>query len=266
LITHGRTEEAERNVKEIEDWVRSNGHDLPDVDDDKAVEIDPSRSRPSLWGVTKVLIAQYPKRSLLGATLMITQSFLYNAIFLTYAQVLTTFFHVPSGHTAYYYLAFAAGNLTGALLLGPLFDIVGRRVMISATYLIAAVLLAGSAVAFDHGLLSAGTHLTVSEIFPIELRAQAIAVFFAIAQGFGALGPAVYGGFVASKKPHELMLGYFLGAGVMAVGGVVAAIFGIKAERTALEDVADPLTLVRKPSSRSPQRDPASAIASAPAT
>jgi MFS family permease len=268
LITHGRADEAERNIKEIEAWVHANGHDLPDVDPGEEVEIDPSRSRPSLWGVTKVLVAQYPRRSLLGATLMITQSFLYNAIFFTYAQVLTTFFHVPNGHTAYYYLAFAGGNLMGALLLGPLFDVIGRRVMISATYLIAAALLVGSAVAFDHGLLTAGTqtlcwtavfffasagassaYLTVSEIFPIELRAQAIAVFFSVAQGFGALGPAVYGGFIASKKPHELMLGYFLGAGVMAVGGVVAAVFGVKAERTALEDVASPLSLVRKASS-----------------
>ncbi|HVU60181.1 MAG TPA: MFS transporter [Mycobacteriales bacterium] len=271
LITHGRGEEAERNVKEIEEWVRSNGHDLPDVDKDKAVEIDPSKARPSLWGVTRVLIAEYPRRSLLGATLMITQSFLYNAIFFTYAQVLTTFFHVPNGHTAYYYLAFAGGNLAGALLLGPLFDVLGRRVMIAGTYLTAAVLLVVSAVLFDHGVLSAGTqtvmwtavfffasagassaYLTVSEIFPIELRAQAIAVFFSIAQGVGALGPAVYGGFVASKKPHELMLGYLLGAGVMAVGGIVAAIFGIKAERTALEDVANPLSLV----SRTPKAQP----------
>jgi MFS family permease len=126
------------------------------------------------------------------------------------------------------------------------------------------VLLAITSVAFDLGLLTATTqtlcwsvifffasagasaaYLTVSEIFPMELRAQAIAVFFSMAQGFGALGPAVYGGFIASKSPHELMLGYFLGAGVMAVGGVIAAIFGVDAERTALEDVANPLSLVK---------------------
>jgi MFS family permease len=264
LITHGREEEAERNTAEIEQWVRDNGHDLADVDDDKAIDIDPKHARPSLLEVTKVLIAVYPKRSLLGASLMITQSFLYNAIFFTYAQVLTTFFHVSTGHTAYYYIAFAVGNLAGPLLLGPLFDTVGRRFMISSTYIVAAMLLAITSVAFDHGLLTATTqtlcwsvifffasagasaaYLTVSEIFPMELRAQAIAVFFSIAQGFGALGPAVYGGFIASKSPHELMLGYFLGAGVMAVGGVIAAVFGIDAERTALEDVANPLSLVK---------------------
>ncbi|HEX3705666.1 MAG TPA: MFS transporter, partial [Mycobacteriales bacterium] len=269
-IMHGREAEAEAGIAQIEGEVEaSTGSQLEPVSDDKAIEIRPTE-KISYVALLHALFKQYPGRSTLTAALMITQSFLYNAIFFTYAQVLTTFFHVPNGHTAYYYLAFAGGNLAGALLLGPLFDILGRRLMISATYLIAAVLLAVSAVAFDRGLLSAGTqticwtavfffasagassaYLTVSEIFPIELRAQAIAVFFALAQGFGALGPAVYGGFVASKKPHELMLGYFLGAGVMAVGGVVAAIFGVKAERTSLEDVASPLTLVRKASSAS---------------
>jgi MFS family permease len=266
LITHGRTEEAERNVANIEQWVRDNGHELPDVDEDKAIEIDPKRAHVSLLGVVKVLVATYPKRSLLGATLMITQSFLYNAIFFTYALVLNNFFKVPQGHTAYYFIAFAIGNLLGPIVLGPLFDTVGRRVMISGTYLTASVLLVITAVMFDKGMLNATTqtacwvvifflasagasaaYLTVSEIFPMELRAQAIAVFFAIAQGFGALGPTIYGGFVASKKPSELMLGYLLGAGVMAVGGIVEAVIGVKAERTSLEDVANPLSVVRKP-------------------
>ena len=266
LITHGRVDEAERNIRTIEDWVRANGHELPDVDESKAVEIDPTHARPSLWKVTKVLIGTYPKRSLLGAVLMITQSFLYNAIFFTYALVLNNFFHVSEGHTAYYFIAFAIGNLLGPIVLGPLFDTLGRRVMISGTYLVASVLLAATAVLFDKGMLNATTqtacwvvifflasagasaaYLTVSEIFPLELRAQAIAVFFAIAQGFGALGPTIYGGFVASKKPSELMLGYLLGAGVMAVGGMVEAVIGVKAERTSLEDVANPLSVVRKP-------------------
>jgi len=265
LITHGREEEAERNVREIEAWVRDNGHELPEVDEDKAVEIDPNRARPSLWGVAKVLVATYPKRSILGATLMITQSFLYNAIFFTYAQVLGQFFGVSEGNTAYYYIAFAIGNLLGPIVLGPLFDTLGRKAMISGTYLVSGALLAVTAVLFDQGMLSAFTqtacwvvifflasagasaaYLTVSEIFPMELRAQAIAVFFAIAQAFGALGPAVYGGFVASKKPSELMIGYLIGAGVMCIGGIVELIFGIKAERTSLEDVADPLSLVRR--------------------
>ena len=265
LITHGRAEEAERNIAEIEKWVQSNGHELPDVDEDRAIEIDPNRARPSLWAVTKVLVGTYPKRSLLGAVLMITQSFLYNAIFFTYALVLTEFFGVSTGNTSYYFIAFAIGNLLGPIVLGPLFDTLGRRVMISGTYLISGVMLAVTAVMFDRGMLTAVTqtlcwcvifflasagasaaYLTVSEIFPMELRAQAIAVFFAIAQCFGALGPTIYGGFVDSGKPSELMIGYLIGAGVMVIGAIAEIIFGVKAERTSLEDIANPLSLVRK--------------------
>jgi len=267
LITHGRTEEAERNIARIEEWVRETGGDVPEVDESKAVEIDPNRARPSLWGVTKVLVATYPTRSLLGATLMITQSFLYNAIFFTYALVLGQFFKVPTGDTSYYFIAFAIGNLLGPILLGPLFDTLGRRFMISGTYFLSGGLLAVTAVLFERGMLTAITqticwcvifffasagasaaYLTVSEIFPMELRAQAIAVFFAIAQAFGALGPTIYGGFVASGKPSELMIGYLIGAGVMVIGAIAELLFGVKAERTSLEDVADPLSLVRKAS------------------
>ncbi len=267
LITHGRAEEAERNTRQIEEWVRSNGHDLSDVPDDKAVEIDPNRARPSLWQVTKILLATYPKRSVLGAVLMITQSFLYNAIFFTYALVLGTFFGVSKGDTSYYFIAFAIGNLLGPILLGPLFDTLGRRVMISGTYLVSSVLLVASALCFKAGLLNATTqtlcwvvifflasagasaaYLTVSEIFPMELRAQAIAVFFAIAQGFGALGPTIYGSLTASGSKTNLMIGYLVGAGVMAIGGITEATIGVKAERTSLEDIANPLSLVGRAS------------------
>ena len=267
LITHGRVEEAERNVKQIEDWVRSTGAELSEVDDSRAMEVDPNRARPTLWGVTKVLIATYPTRSLLGATLMITQSFLYNAIFFTYALVLSSFFGVPTGNTSYYFIAFAIGNLLGPIFLGPLFDTLGRRFMISGTYLLSGTLLAITAVLFKADLLSALTqticwcvifffasagasaaYLTVSEIFPMELRAQAIAVFFAIAQAFGALGPTIYGGFVASGSRTQLMIGYLIGAGVMIIGAIAELIFGVKAERTSLEDIANPLSVVRKAS------------------
>jgi MFS family permease len=265
LITHGRADEAEKQTAAIEEWVRSNGHDLEDVSDSKAVEIDPDRARPTLREVVKVLLAVYPKRSVLGATLMITQSFLYNAIFFTYGIVLSTFFGV--GNTSLYFIPFALGNLIGPFVLGPLFDSVGRRKMISSTYIISGILLFISAIAFDKGMLTATTqticwsvifffasagasaaYLTVSEIFPMELRAQAIAVFFAIAQGFGALGPTVYSGLTASHKASHLMVGYMVGAGIMVIGGVVAAVLGINAERTALEDVASPLSLVKRAS------------------
>jgi len=286
LITHGRAEEAERTTREIEEWVRDNGHDLPDVPDSKMVEIDPHRARPSLWQVTKILLATYPKRSILGAVLMITQSFLYNAIFFTYALVLGTFFGVGKGDTSYYFIAFAVGNLLGPVLLGPLFDSLGRRIMISGTYIISSVLLVVSALCFKAGLLNATTqtlcwvvifflasagasaaYLTVSEIFPMELRAQAIAVFFAIAQGFGALGPTIYGSLTASGNKTDLMIGYLIGAGVMAVGGITEALIGVKAERTSLEDVADPLSLVGRASqSLSDLRESVKEGRAAPAT
>ncbi|HEX3705686.1 MAG TPA: MFS transporter, partial [Mycobacteriales bacterium] len=231
LITHGRAEEAERNVKEIEDWVRSNGHELADVDQSKEVEIDPSRSRPSLWGVTKVLLADYPRRSLLGATLMITQSFLYNAIFFTYALVLTKVYNVPEKDAPYYFIFFAVGNLAGPLLIGRFFDSIGRKQMIAGTYVLSGVLLLVSAILFRAGALDAigqticwcvifffasagasAAYLTVSEIFPVEVRAKAIAVFFAIAQSFGAMGPWLYGLLIGTGHDHtKLFYGYLIG-------------------------------------------------------
>jgi MFS family permease len=266
LITHGRAEEAEANMREIEHWVGENGHTLTDVDEDKAMEIDPDKARPTLFQVARILIAEYPKRSLLGATLMITQSFLYNAIFFTYALVLKQFFSVTN--TSLYFIPFAIGNLLGPLLLGRLFDTVGRKKMISGTYLLSGVLLVITAIAFDKGLLTATTqticwsvifffasagasaaYLTVSEIFPMELRAQAIAVFFAIAQGFGALGPTVYSSLTATGNRGDLTVGFMVGAAVMIVGGIVAALLSVNAERTSLEDIASPLSMVKRAAS-----------------
>ena len=205
-----------------------------------------------------------PRRSILSASLMITQSFLYNAIFFTYALVLGTVYHVPSGSIPWYFIAFAIGNLAGPLILGHLFDTIGRRPMISFTYLFSGGLLAVTALAFDARLLTAFTqtmawsvifffasagasaaYLTVSEIFPLEVRAKAIAVFFAIAQSFGALGPDVYGSLVNSHR--GLFVAYLIGAGVMVVGGISELIFGVAAERRSLEDVATPLSAVGNP-------------------
>jgi MFS family permease len=267
LVMHGRADEAEASIRGIEEEVHhTSGKPVDDVPDDRAIEIKPT-DRTGYLTLIRVLFRDYPRRSVLGATLMITQSFLYNAIFFTYALVLGQFFHVSTGDTSYYFIAFAIGNLLGPVLLGPLFDTLGRRFMISGTYLLSGAFLAATAVMFDKGMLTATTqticwcvifflasagasaaYLTVSEIFPMELRAQAIAVFFAIAQGFGALGPTIYGGFVASGKPSELMIGYLIGAGVMVLGAIAELLFGVKAERTSLEDIASPLSLVRKAS------------------
>ena len=195
---------------------------------------------------------------------MITQSFLYNAIFFTYALVLTKFYHVSNDAVPLYGLAFAVGNLAGPLLLAPLFDSLGRKKMISGTYLISGALLAFSAWLFDAGVLhaagqtfiwivifffaSAGAsagYLTVSEIFPIEIRAEALAVFFAIAQIFGAIGPVFYGVLIGNGTSRTgLAIGYLVGGGIMIIGGLVEIAFGVNAEGKPLEEIAAPLTEV----------------------
>jgi MFS family permease len=215
--------------------------------------------------LTRTLFVLYPRRAILGASLMITQSFLYNAIFFTYALVLTKVYNVPATDTAYYFIFFALGNLIGPLTIGHLFDTIGRRKMISGTYLLSGVLLAISALLFNAGALNAVTqtacwcvifffasagassaYLTVSEIFPVEVRAKAIAVFFAIAQSFGAFGPWLYGELIGNGHDHfRLFIGYLIGAGVMVAGGLVAAFLGIDAEQKSLEDIAQPLSATR---------------------
>jgi MFS family permease len=265
-IMHGHQQEAEETIKQIEDEVSRRKGDLPPVDQSQELEIRPTEQIGYLR-LLKVLFQQYPTRSVLGAALMITQSFLYNAIFFTYGLVLVFFFHVNAKDTGYYFLAFAAGNLLGPLTIGRLFDTIGRRKMISGTYIIAGVLLIITAQMFKAGVLDATTqtlcwsvifffasagasagYLTVSEVFPLEVRAKAIAVFFAIAQCFGSLGSHLYGHLIGTgKDPNELYIGYLIGAGAMIVGGLVAVFFGVDAEGKSLEDVAKPLSVVAKP-------------------
>jgi MFS family permease len=265
-IMHGRQEEAEASIAEIEADVAKTKGALPPVDESKELEITPTKQigYPALL---RVLFSHYPTRSMLGAALMITQSFLYNAIFFTYGLVLLLFFHVPATDTGYYFLAFAVGNLAGPLVLGRLFDTVGRKKMISGTYLLSGILLIGSAQLFKEGYLNATTqtlcwtvvfffasagasagYLTVSEIFPLEVRAKAIAVFFAIAQCFGSLGSHLYGHLIGNgSDPNKLYLGYLIGAGAMIAGGLVAVFFAVDAEGKSLEDVARPLSVIAKP-------------------
>jgi MFS family permease len=209
----------------------------------------------------RLVFRQYPKRALLGASLMITQSFLYNAIFFTYALVLTSFYGVEATKVPLYGLAFSVGNLAGPLLLGPLFDSLGRTKIISGTYLISGVLLAVSAWLFDHGDLTANSqtfvwvviffasagasaaYLTLSETWPIEIRSEAIAVFFTIGTIFGAMGPAFYGWLIGDGSSRTgLFIGYLVGAAIMILGGIVELLLGINAEGKSLEDVTKPLT------------------------
>jgi MFS family permease len=263
LLMHGRAEEAEAAVTAVEQEA-THRQTLPELDDSKAIDV-VATDDIGFFALAKTLFRTYPARSILGATLMITQSFLYNAIFFTYALVLTKVYGVSNGHVPYYFIAFALGNFIGPFVLGPLFDIIGRRPMISITYLTAGALLAVSAFMFKAGALSAVTqtawwcaiffvasagasaaYLTVSEVFPLEVRAKAIAVFFAIAQCFGSFGPWFYGHLIGNGQDHtRLFYGYLIGAGVMAIGGVVAAFLGVDAEGKSLEDIATPLSVQR---------------------
>jgi MFS family permease/osmotically-inducible protein OsmY len=263
LITHGRQDEAEAAIRRIEQAALRDGQRLDPVPDSAAIVIVPEK-RYGYLTLLGVAFRRYPKRAVLGATLMITQSFLYNAIFFTYALVLTKFYHVSNNSVPLYGLAFAVGNLAGPLLLGQLFDSVGRKKMISGTYLLSGALLAFSAWLFAAGVLSAAGqtfiwivifffasagasagYLTVSEIFPIEIRAEALAVFFALAQIFGAVGPAFYGFLIgAGTNRANLAIGYLVGGAIMIIGGLVELAFGVNAEGKSLEAVAEPLTKV----------------------
>ncbi|HKR51384.1 MAG TPA: MFS transporter [Pseudonocardiaceae bacterium] len=259
-LMNGREQAAEKSISYIENEVERSGRTLPTVDEGKAIDLRPA-DQIGYLALTRVLFREYPRRAVLGASLMISQSFLYNAIFFTYTLVLGKFYGVASESAPLFLIGFAAGNLIGPLTIGHLFDTIGRKTMIAGTYITSGVLLGVTAYLFNTGLLTATTqtiawcvifffasagasaaYLTVSEIFPLEVRAKAIAVFFAIAQCFGALGPVIYGTLIgAGTQPFRLFLGYLLAALVMIGGGLVALRYGVAAERQALEDVAAPL-------------------------
>jgi MFS family permease len=263
LITHGREAEAEESIALIEAVSRDAGMVLDEVDDSQAIVLKPEKPY-GYRDLLRVVFKQYPRRGVLGASLMITQSFLYNAIFFTYALVLTNFYDVSATTVPLYGLAFCVGNLAGPLALGKFFDTVGRRKMISGTYLVSGTLLAVSAFLFDADVLNATTqtlmwilifffasagasaaYLTVSETWPIEIRSEAIAVFFAIGCVAGALGPAFYGALIGDGSSRTgLFIGYLVGAGIMIIGGVVEWLIGINAEGKSLEAVTKPLTAV----------------------
>ncbi|WP_315971198.1 MFS transporter [Curtobacterium sp. TC1] len=264
LMTHGREEEAEATVTQIEAAVeKSTGKRLPDVDESKAMTVTPT-DRVGFLTIARVLLKQYPTRTLVGASMMITQAFLYNAIFFTYALVLTNFFGLKTAQTSIYFFPFAIGNLLGPIILGRFFDTWGRRQMIFLTYLVSGLVLATSAFLFRADAISAtvqvafwcvsfffasagasSAYLTVSEIFPLELRSQAISYFFALAQVFGAVAPLIYGAFIGDGTSREpLFWGYLLGSAVMIGGGVIALVFGVDAARKGLEDVTQPLSVL----------------------
>lgn len=210
------------------------------------------------------MFRRYPRRSVLGLALITSQAFLYNAIFFTYALVLTRFYDVPPANTGLYLLPFALANFLGPFLLGRLFDRLGRRVMISTTYALSAVLLLATGALFAAGSLNAysqtamwsviffvasaaasSAYLTVSEIFPLELRALAIALFYALGTAAGGMfAPWLFGVLIGSGSRPSVFLGYALGALLMLGAAAVAVWLGVDAERKSLERVAPPLSLV----------------------
>jgi MFS family permease len=262
LLTHGRADEAERVVGEIEEAVRKTHPNLPEPEGEPiAIE---QRRHINFLDISKYVIKNYPSRGVLGLALMSGQAFLYNAIFFTYTLVLHDFFGVKSSDAPLYLIPFAVGNIAGPLLLGPLFDSVGRRVMISSTYIISGVLLIITGVLFTQDVLNATTmticwcvifffasagasaaYLTVSELFPLEARAMAIALFYSIGTGIAALSPTIFGALIATHSKTNVNYGYLLGAGLMIAAGIVAIFLAVNAERRALEDIAKPFTAAR---------------------
>jgi MFS family permease len=262
LFIHGHEDEAEQVTRDIERQVmESTGTHLDDPDPDDKITIHQRKSIP-LWEIVRVIVARYPKRTVLGLALFIGQAFLYNAILFGYATLLSTFFGVSTSDAPYYLVAFAAGNLLGPLVLAHLFDSVGRRPMIAGTYILSGVLLLITGFMFDQHDLTAASltiawsvvfffasagvsaaYLTVSEIFPMETRALAIAVFYAVGTGIGGIiGPQLFGRLIPTGKTSDVFVALVVGAVLMIVGGLGEIAFGVKAERQRLEDIAKPLT------------------------
>jgi MFS family permease len=260
LFTHGRAKEADELVTDIEHAVaEQTGERLDEVD--ASIRI---RPRGSIGFVTlaRTLLRTYPRRTVLGLGLFVGQAFLYNAVYFTESLVLSTFFHVSDATVGIYLIPLAAGSLLGPLLLGRLFDTVGRRPMIAISYLGSAALLVVTGVLSGAGSLTATTltvawavvfflasagssavYLTVSEVFPLEIRALSIALFYAVGTGLGGIiGPVLFGHLVGTGQLGAVAVGYYIGAAVMAAGGVLEIIIGIEAEGKSLEDLAAPLS------------------------
>lgn len=258
LVIHGRETEAENTVAGIEARF---GPDLPPVDGKAAMRFRP-RSYTSLAEVFDTLFRKNRRRAAVGLTLMAAQAFFYNAIFFTYALVLTKFYAVPSGRVGWYILPFAAGNFLGPVVLGRLFDTLGRRAMLAATYGLSGLLLLVSGLLFWANALNATTqtlawmvvfffaspaasaaYLTVSETFPLEIRALTIAVFYAVGTGLGGvIAPVVFGWLVESGARQNVFEGYAFAAVLMGAAAYVAARYAVAAERKSLEEVAKPLS------------------------
>ena len=259
LFIHGREDEAERIVDDVENRVKESTGRTTLPEPDRSITVRQRKSIP-LRQVFATAFSLYPKRSVLGLSLFIGQAFLYNAIFFSYVVVLTSYLGVDPATAPLYIIPFAVGNFLGPLLLGPLFDTIGRKPMIAGTYILAGALLFVTALLFRAEVLTATTqtiaymvvfffasagassaYLTVSEIFPMETLALFIAIFYAVGTAAGGIS----GTFLFSKlveTESQLFFGYALGAALMILAGIVEIFIGVKAEQRQLEDIAKPLT------------------------
>jgi MFS family permease len=272
LMTHGHPAIAAAVVSEIERRVAAHSGPLPPVPPTRlVVRVDTK----SWFGAgLRALFTQYQRRTVVGVVLMAAQAFCYNAVFFTYALILTKFYGIPSGNVGWFMLPFAAGNFLGPLLLGRFFDSIGRKTMISATYALSGAMLIGTGWLFATGILDAAqqtaawtaiffvasaaassAYLTVGESFPLEVRAIAIAIFYALGTGLGGVaGPLIFGALIERGAREDILYGYLLGGVLMIAAGIVEAVLGIASERRPLEDVAPPLSAVPVPLERSSRR------------
>src|SRR5947209_3781879 len=257
----GNRRRVQRDQLSDRQVIESTGATLNNPDDSITVR---QRKALSLTEVLRGIIVNYPKRFVLGISLFVGQAFLYNAILFGYATLLSKFFGVATANAPYYLVAFAVGNLLGPIILGPLFDSIGRKPMIAGTYILSGVLLLITGILFKQHQLTAGSltvawsvvfffasagvsaaYLTVSEIFPMETRALAIALFYALGTGLGGIiGPQLFGRLIPTGKTSDVFVALAIGAGLMIIGGLVEILFGVKAERRRLEGIARPLTAV----------------------
>jgi MFS family permease len=263
LMTHGRPEEAERVVAQIERRVEAEtGLPLPNV----PLQVIRLRRDVREWfsASVRALLHQYIRRTVLGVALMASQAFCYNAVLFTYALILTKFYGIPSAQVGWFMLPFALGNFAGPLILGRLFDTLGRKPMITFTYALSGIAMTATGFLFAKGALGAveqtiawtaiffvasaaasSAYLTVGESFPLEVRAVAISVFYAFGTAVGGIaGPALFGALIETGSRDEILWGYVLGGGLMLIAAGFEAILGVAAERRSLEEVAPPLSSV----------------------
>lgn len=260
LMTHGRIQEAETIISRMEAFAPRTEKTTPLP----KVRIYPAGVFTPL-DMIKIMLKDYRSRTFYVLVLMIAQAFLYNAVFFTYGMVLTHYLFVPTGRVGWYILPLALGNLLGPLLLARWFDTIGRRRMIGASYAISGILmlvvdgamhaglltaltqtLGWSAVFFFASAAASSAYLTASELFPLEMRAFAIAVFYALGTLFGGVAaPILFGYLIETGQLDSVVTGYAFAAILMLIASTVAWIFGVDAENKSLEEVAPPLSSVR---------------------